>query len=97
MNLLFQWLDSASQSIGGYAQACQAFLFKELDLVNQGSHLRIFEQSRLFTPCSMELREPTYEGGEARFVVLTVEPCSVPSPEKIFQGMIKKTSTRVSL
>jgi hypothetical protein len=97
MNLLFQLLDSAGQLMGGYAHACQAFLFQEADLVNQGIHLRCFEQSRLFTPSSLELEESAYEGGEAGFMVLAVEPCSVPSPKRIFQGKIKKTSTRVSL
>jgi hypothetical protein len=75
----------------------QAFLFQEVDLVNQGSHLRSFEWSRFFTPSSLELGELAYEGGEAGFVVLTVEPCSMPSPKRIFQRKIKKTSTRVSL
>jgi hypothetical protein len=73
------------------------FFFQDVDLVNQGSHLRIFEQSRLFTPSSLELKESAYDRGEVGFLVLTVEPCSVPSPERIFQGKFKKTSTRVSL
>jgi hypothetical protein len=83
--------------MGSYAHACQAFLFQEVDLVNQGSHLRSFERSRRFTPSFLELRESAYEGGEAGFMVLAVEPCSMPSPERIFQGKIKKTSTRASL
>jgi hypothetical protein len=94
---IFQWLDLTGQPIGGYTHTGQAFLFQEVDLVNQGSHLRSFEWSRFFTPSSLELGELAYEGGEAGFVVLTVEPCSMPSPKRIFQRKIKKTSTRVSL
>jgi hypothetical protein len=58
--------------------------FQEVDLVNQGSHLRIFERSRLLIPSSLELDESAYEGGEAGFKGLTVEPCSMPSLERIF-------------
>jgi hypothetical protein len=85
------------QPMGGHTHPCQAFLFQKIDLVNQGNHLRSFERSRLFTPSSLELRESAYEGGEARFMVLIVEPCFVLSLERIFQGKIKKTSTRASL
>jgi hypothetical protein len=35
MNLFFQQLDSAGQPMGGHAHACQAFLFQEVDLVDQ--------------------------------------------------------------
>jgi hypothetical protein len=54
--------------MGGHAHACQAFFFQEVDLVNQGSHLRSFEQSRLFTPSSLELGKSAYErkGGWVR-------------------------------
>jgi hypothetical protein len=90
MDMLFQRLDSMGQPMGGYAHTCQALLFQEVDLVDQGSHLRSFERSRLFTPGSLEHGESAYEGGEVGFVVLAVEPCSVPSPEGIFQGKIKK-------
>jgi hypothetical protein len=89
--------------VGGPANAqlhthtCQAFLFQEIDLVTQGNHLRSFEQSRLFTLGSLEHRQSACEGGEAGFVVLTVEPCSMPSPKSVFQGKIKKTSMRASL
>jgi hypothetical protein len=83
--------------MGSHAHACQAFLFQEVDLVDQGNHLRSFEQSRLFTPISLELEKLAYEGREVGFVVLIVEPCSMPSPEGILQGEIKKISTRVGL
>jgi hypothetical protein len=83
--------------MGSHAHTCQAFLLQEVDLVDQGSHLRSFERSRLLTPGSMELKELAYEGRDAGFVVLTVEPCSTSFPERIFQGEIKETSTRASL
>jgi hypothetical protein len=51
----------------------------------------------LFTPCSLELGESAYEVGEAGFMILAVEPYSVPSPERSFQGEIEKTSMRVGL
>jgi hypothetical protein len=83
--------------MGGHAHAYQAFLFQEVDLVDQSSHLRDFKWSRLFTPGSLELGELAYEGGEAGFVTLIVEPCFMPSPEIIFQGRIKETSMRAGL
>jgi hypothetical protein len=83
--------------MGGHAHACQAFLFQEVDLVDQESHLRSFEQSRLFTPSSLVLRKSAYEGREPGFVVPTVEPCSMSSLERFFQREIMKTSTRMGL
>jgi hypothetical protein len=97
MDLLFQRLDSAGQPVGGHAHACQALLFQEVDFVNQGNHLRSFERSRFFTPGSLELQELAYEGGEAGFMIFMVKPCSMPSPEGVFQGRIKKAITTVSL
>jgi hypothetical protein len=35
--------------------------------------------------------------GEALFMVLRIEPCSVPSPERILHRKVEKTSTRSSL
>jgi hypothetical protein len=49
--------------MGGHAHAFQAFLFQKIDLVDQGSHLRSFERSGLFTATPLELGESTYEGG----------------------------------
>jgi hypothetical protein len=69
--------------LSGPTHACQAFLFQEIDFIDQGGHLRSFEWSRLFTPSPLELGESSHEGGEARFMVLTVEPCSMPSLERI--------------
>jgi hypothetical protein len=83
--------------MGDHAHTCQAFLFQEVDLINQGSHLWSFEWSGLFTPRPLELRESSHERGEARFMVLTVEPYSVPSLERILQGKVEEASTRLSL
>jgi hypothetical protein len=53
--------------------------------------------SQLFAPSSLELGEPAYERREARFMVLTIEPCPVTSPKRGFQGKIKEVSARASL
>jgi hypothetical protein len=97
MNLLLQWLHSTGQPMGGHAYTYQAFPFQEIDLVDQGSHLRGFQWSGLFAPSPMEFRESSYEGREARFMVLIVEPCSMSSPERILQRKVKKSSMSSSL
>jgi hypothetical protein len=51
---------------------------------------------RLFAPRSLAL-EPAYKWREARFLVLTIEPCLVPSPKSCFQGKIEEANTRASL
>jgi hypothetical protein len=40
-----------------------------------------FKRSRLFAPGPLKFRDSAYESREAGFMVLTVEPCSVPSPK----------------
>jgi hypothetical protein len=45
----------------------------------------------------LELEESAYKGREAGFMVPIVEPCSMPSAKRIFQGEIKETSARVGL
>jgi hypothetical protein len=45
----------------------------------------------------LELGEPAYERREARFMVLAIEPCPVPSPKRGFQGKIEEASIRESL
>jgi hypothetical protein len=80
----------AGQLMGGHTHAYQAFPFQGVDLVDQGSHLRDFEWSHLFTPGSFKLRESAYVGGEAGFMILAVEPCSMPSPERFFKGRSRK-------
>jgi hypothetical protein len=83
--------------MGGHRHACRAFLFHKIDLIDQGGHLRSFEWSGLFTPSPLELRESSHQGRETRFMVLAVEPCSMPSLERILQGKVEETSTRSSL
>jgi hypothetical protein len=83
--------------MGGHAHTYQTFLIQGVDLVDQGSQLSNFERSRLFTPGSLELKELAYNGREARFMILTVEPCDMPSPERILHGKTKETNTRSSL
>jgi hypothetical protein len=81
----------------GHAHAYHAFLFQEIDLIDQGGHLRSFKWSRVFTPSPLELGESSHKGGEAGFMVLAVEPCSMPTPKRILQGKVEETSTRLSL
>jgi hypothetical protein len=45
----------------------------------------------------LEFRESTDKGREVGFVVLTIEPCTVPSLERRFQRKIEETGTRASL
>jgi hypothetical protein len=59
-------------------------LLEKVDLVCQCSNLGELEWSRLFTPSSLEPGELSYEWREAGFMVLTIEPCSVPSLEISF-------------
>jgi hypothetical protein len=60
--------------VGGHAHASQAFLFQEVDLVYQGSHLGGFKRSRLFIPSPLEFRESDNKWREAGLMVLTIEP-----------------------
>jgi hypothetical protein len=55
------------------------------------------EQSRLFTPSFLELEELAYKWREAGFVVLAIEPCSVPSPDRSFQRKVDKANARAGL
>jgi hypothetical protein len=55
------------------------------------------EWSRLFAPSSLELEELAYEWREAGFVVLTIEPCPVPSLKRSFQRMVEEASARMTL
>jgi hypothetical protein len=54
-------------------------LFQDVDFVGQGSDLREFERSGLFTPCSSELEESANKRREAGLMVFTVKPCPAPS------------------
>jgi hypothetical protein len=55
------------------------------------------EWSQLFAPSSLELGELAYEWREARFMVLTIEPCPMLSPKRGFQGKIEEASARASM
>jgi hypothetical protein len=55
----------------------------------------VFEWGRLFTLSPLKLRESANKRREARFMVLTVEPCPVPSQERSFHGKVKEASVRV--
>jgi hypothetical protein len=75
----------------------QAFFLQKVDLVHQSNNLGELEWSQLFTPSSLELRKPAYKWREAGFMVLTIEPCSVPPPERSFQREVEEASVRVGL
>jgi hypothetical protein len=55
------------------------------------------EWSRLFASSIVELEESAHEGREAGFMILTIEPCPVPSLKRGFQGRIEEASTRAGL
>jgi hypothetical protein len=59
--------------------------------------LRELEWSQLFAPSSLELGEPAYKQRETGFMVLTIEPCIMPSPKRGFQGKVVEASMRASL
>jgi hypothetical protein len=56
-----------------------------------------FEWSWLFTPSSLELVESANKRRWARFMVLAVEPCPMPSPQGSFQGKVQKADAGVGL
>jgi hypothetical protein len=55
------------------------------------------EWSRLFAPSVVELGESAHEGREAGFMILTIEPCPVPSSKRSFQGENEEASTGTGL
>jgi hypothetical protein len=56
-----------------------------------------FKWSRLFAPSVVKLGESAHEGREAGFMIISIEPCLVPSPNRSFQGKIEEANMRVSL
>jgi hypothetical protein len=80
VDLFLHRKDSAGQPMG--ADYCQALFFQVVDFVGQSYHLGEFEWGGLVTPSSFELGEPAYKGREARFMVLTIKPCPMPSLER---------------
>jgi hypothetical protein len=66
------------------------FFLQDVDLVGQGSNLGKLEWSQLFTPSAVELGESAHEGREAGFMILTIEPCPMPSMKRVFKGRSRK-------
>jgi hypothetical protein len=56
-----------------------------------------FKRSRLFAPGSLKFRESAYERREARFMVLTIESCPMPSPKGSLHWKVKEASARAGL
>jgi hypothetical protein len=75
----------------------QSFFLQKVNLVHQGGNLGELEWSQLFAPSYLELGEPAYKWREAGFVVLAIEPCSMPSPEGSFQRKVEEANVRVGV
>jgi hypothetical protein len=84
MDLFLLWLGSAGQPMCSQVDSCQAFFLQKVNLVGRGSKLRELEWSSLFAPSSLELGEPVDKWREAGLMVLTIEPCPMPSPKRSF-------------
>jgi hypothetical protein len=83
--------------MGAHADSCQTLLLEKVDFVGQSCHLGEFEWSWVFTPSSLELRESANKRRDASFMVLTIEPCPMPSPQGRFHGNVQKASVRAGL
>jgi hypothetical protein len=83
--------------VGGHRDSSQATLLQEVNLVGQGHDMGEFKRSRFFTPWPLKFRKPTYETGDAAFVVLTVEPRHVPSPKGSLHWEVKEVGVRAGL
>jgi hypothetical protein len=90
VNLFLQRLDSTGQPMGGHAHTGQTFVFQKIDFVDQSYHLRCFKKSQLLAPGLLEFGESADKRREAGFVVLTIEPCLVPSRREDFKGRSRK-------
>jgi hypothetical protein len=55
------------------------------------------ERSRFFTSSPLKFRESAYKRREARFMVLAVEPCPVPSLKRSLYRKVKEVGTREGL
>jgi hypothetical protein len=53
--------------------------------------------SWLFGPSVVKLGELAHKRREARFMILAIEPCLMPSPKRSFQGKINEANTRAGL
>jgi hypothetical protein len=83
--------------MGDYVDFGKTTLFQGINVVSQGSDMREFERCGFFTPSPLKFRESAYKGREVWFMVLTVEPCSVPSPKRGIHGKFKKADVRTGL
>jgi hypothetical protein len=83
--------------MGGYANPSQSALFQEIDFVGQGCDGGRFKRSMFFTPSPLEFMELAHKGRKARFIILAVEPCLVPSLKRNLHRKIKEASTRADL
>jgi hypothetical protein len=83
--------------MGGHADSSQVTLFHEVNLVGWGCDVGEFKRSSLFTPWPLKFRESACKRREARFVVLIVEPCPMPSPKGSLHWEVKEASVRAGL
>jgi hypothetical protein len=83
--------------MGGHVDSCQVVLFQEIDFVGQGRDVGEFKRSMFFTPSSLEFKESAHKGRETSFMILTVEPRHVPSPQRSLHRKIKKAGARAGL
>jgi hypothetical protein len=59
--------------------------------------LREFEWSRLFTLSPQELGKSANQRTGARVMILSIEPYTIPSPNRSFQRKVEEASVRASL
>jgi hypothetical protein len=45
----------------------------------------------------LKFRESAYEGRKAGFMIFTIKPCCVPSPDRSFHGEVEEDATRASM
>ncbi len=56
-----------------------------------------FDRCRFFNPSPMIFRESAHKSREARFMVLVVKPCPMPSLERSLHRKVKEATQRASL
>jgi hypothetical protein len=83
--------------MGGHRNSSQAALFQEINFIGQGRDMGKFERIRFLTPRPLKFRKSAYKKREARFMVLTVEPCPVLSPKGSLHRKVKEAGVRVGL
>jgi hypothetical protein len=97
VDLFLQRKDYAGKLMGSHGDSRQALLFQLVNFVGRSCYMREFEWGGLFTPSSLELGESAYKRREARFMVLTIKPGPMPSPQRSLQRKVEEASTRASL